>query len=476
MDRGDLCYMPAYRVLGLFRARELSPVELMRAMIARAETVEPTINAFGDTYFDEALAAARASEDRYLKGEARPLEGIPLAVKDVQRVEGKRTAQASLILKDHVDDHSDPMIERLTGAGAIIHARTTTPEFALSGICNSRLWGNTLNPFNPEYGPGGSSGGSGASLAAGTTVLATGTDIGGSIRIPASCCGVVGYKPPHGRNPDGPPCNFDTYNHCGPLTRTVRDATLVQNVVSGPHPLDHDSLRDQVVIPDDPEPVGKFRVAWSMDFGYVPIDAEVRANTMRALDVFKSLGCEVEEVELGWGPECDEAAMIWYGCMHFGRQTIWHAEKHADLMTDYALATAEAARALTLDDMARSWEVVHRMYQSFGPVMETHDIFICPTNAIPAIRADHDPFDKDFRINGTKVDAEFGWILTHQFNMLHNCPVMSVPSGFAGTGVPTGIQIVGRTFDDLSVFRAARAYEAAAGGWFEAAGDRPAGL
>ena len=473
MDGNELCYLPAHRLLALFREREASPVELMEATIVRAGAVEPAINAFGDTYFDEALAAAKASEERYMKGEARPLEGLPLAVKDVQRVAGKRTCQASLILKDHVDDHSDPMIERLTQAGAIIHARTTTPEFALSGVCNSRLWGNTLNPFNTDYGPGGSSGGSGASLAAGTTTLATGTDIGGSIRIPAACCGVVGYKPPHGRNPDGPPCNFDTYNHCGPLTRTVRDAALMQNVTSGPHPLDHDSLREHIAIPDEPEPMGKFRVAWSMDFGYVPVDAEVRENTLAALEVFRSMGCEVEEVDLGWGPECDEAAVTWYGCMHFGRQTIWHAEKHADLMTDYALATADYARKLTLDDMARSWEVVHRMYQSFGPVMETHDIFICPTNAIPALKADHDPFDRNFHVDGRRVDAEFGWILTHQFNMLHNCPVMAVPSGFASTGVPTGIQIVGRTFDDLSVFRAALAYEAEVGGWFTTAEGRP---
>ncbi len=474
MNRDDLCYVPAYRVLELFRARELSPVEFMQAIIARAEAVNPKINAFADSYFDEALAAAKAAEDRYMNGEHRPLEGIPVAVKDAQRVKGKRTAQGSLILKDHMDDHSDPMIERLTDAGAIIHARTTTPEFCLSGICSSRLWGNTLNPFNPDYGPGGSSGGSGASLAAGTTTLATGTEIGGSIRIPAGCCGVVGYKPPHGRNPDGPPANFDRYNHCGPMTRSVSDAALVQNVVSGPHPQDHDSLRDQIVIPEVPDPIGNFRVAWSMDFGYVPIDADVRANMMRALDVFKSLGCEVEEVELGWGSDCDEAAMVWYGSMHFGRRTIWHAESHADLMTDYALATAAYARALTLDDMARSWDVVHKMYQSFGPIMETHEIFICPTNAIPALRADHDPLDKNFRVNGTKVDAEFGWILTHQFNMLHNCPVMSVPSGFAATGVPTGIQIVSRSFDDLSVFRAAMAYEKAVGGWFKTATDRPA--
>ena len=145
---------------------------------------------------------------------------MPLAVKDAQRLKGKRTTQGSLIFKDWVDDHSDPMIERLQKAGAVILARTTTPEFCLSGITASRIWGVTRNPWNTEWGPGGSSGGSGAALAAGLTTLATGTDIGGSIRIPAAACGVVGFKPPHGRNPDGPPANFDRFNHCGPMTRT----------------------------------------------------------------------------------------------------------------------------------------------------------------------------------------------------------------------------------------------------------------
>ena len=173
-----------------------------------------------------------------------------MAVKDAQRVAGKRTTYGSLLFKDNFSDHSDPMIERLEEAGAIIHARTTTPEFCLSGTCHTRMWGVTRNPFNPQFGPGGSSGGSGAALAAGMTTLATGTDIGGSIRIPAAACGVVGYKPPHGRNPDGPPACFDTYNHCGPMTRSTADAALMQNIVSGVHPADHDSLRDRVLIPD----------------------------------------------------------------------------------------------------------------------------------------------------------------------------------------------------------------------------------
>lgn len=460
----DLCYLSAHEALELFRARKLSPVELMEAVIARAERVNPRINAFADTYFDEAMAAAKRSEARYAKGgRTRPLEGIPLAVKDVHRLKGKRTTQGSLIFDKHVDDRSDPMIERLQRAGVIVHARTTVPEFCLSGVCRSRLWGNTCNPHNLAYGPGGSSGGSGASLAAGTTTLATGTDIGGSIRIPASACGVYGYKPPHGRNPDGPPANFDPFNHCGPLTRSVRDAALMQNITSGPHPLDMDSQRQRVRIPDVLKPIKGFRIAYSMDLGYVQIDPEVRKNTLAALQVFRDLGCTVEEVDLGWTETVDTDGLHWYNSMHFGRMTIWQQKKNARLMTDYALRFAETAKKTTLDDMTKSWECVQAMYETFGPMMETHDIFVCPTLSVPAVRADHDPYDPDFRINGVRVDPEYGWVLTHQFNMLHYCPVMSVPTGLAKSGVPTGMQIVGRTFDDVAVFRAAAAFESVRG-------------
>lgn len=208
MTVSELCYLTACDAIELFKSRKLSPVELVSALIQQAERVEPVINAFADIYFEEALQQAKVAEQRYLEGTARPLEGIPVGVKDAQRIAGKRTTYGSLILADNVDTQSDPMIERLQDAGAIIHARTTTPEFCLSGCCTTRLWGTTRNPFNTQYGPGGSSGGSAASLAAGTSLLATGTDIGGSVRIPASCCGVVGYKPPKGRNPDGPPSNF----------------------------------------------------------------------------------------------------------------------------------------------------------------------------------------------------------------------------------------------------------------------------
>jgi Asp-tRNA(Asn)/Glu-tRNA(Gln) amidotransferase A subunit family amidase len=198
----------------------------LKAIVRRHQSINIKLNCFSDQYIDEAAKSAKASEARWMRDEARPLEGLPVAVKDAQRIAGKRTTFGSPIYKDNIEVDSDPMIERLVEAGAIIHARTTTSELCISGICRSPMWGETLNPWNLAYGPGGSSGGSGAALAAGLTTLATGTDMGGSIRVPASACGVVGFKPPHGRNPDGTPWNLDLFNHCGPLTQTVGDVPV----------------------------------------------------------------------------------------------------------------------------------------------------------------------------------------------------------------------------------------------------------
>jgi amidase len=475
MRDDDLCYLSASQALALFRTRALSPRDLLAALIDRAARVNPAINCFADRYHDEAMAAATKAEARYAKGgKTRPLEGLPLAVKDAQRVAGKRTTQGSLIFQDHIDDHSDPMIARLQAAGAVIFARTTTPEFCLSGVTHSRIWGVTRNPWNTDWGPGGSSGGSGAALAAGLTTLATGTDIGGSIRIPAGACGVVGFKPPHGRNPDGPPANYDRFNHCGPMTRTVADAALMQNVTSGPHPLDHDSLRARVRLPVQAASIKGLKIAYSVDLGYVEVEPDVRRNLLATVEVFRSLGAVVEEVALGWTPEVDQDCVAWYSMMEFGRQTLWHRDRHPHLMTDYALKMAAAIeRGTTLDDVHKPWKRTHQMYQTLGPVLAAHDVFLCPTNNAPSVKATHDPWDKSFTVNGKPADPEFGWVMTHPFNMAHNCPVLSVPSGFAATGVPTGVQIVGRTWDDRTVFQAALALEAAVGGWYSAVEKRP---
>jgi amidase len=477
MTNEDLCYLSATNALALFKKRRLSPVDLISALIARIERFQPKINCFTDTYFDEAMEKAKAAQEKFTKRGAKrgALEGLPLAVKDAQRVKGKRTTYGSLIFMENIDSHSDPMIERLENAGGIIFGRTTTPEFCLSGICRSRAWGNTLNPWNTNHGPGGSSGGSGAALAAGLTTLATGTDISGSIRIPSSACGTVGFKPPHGRNPDGPPSNFDRFNHCGPMTRSIADAALMQSVTAGPHPLDHDSLRQTVRLPAKPAAIKGLKVAYSIDYGYVPVNPDVRRNTLAAVDVFKSLGARVTEVELGWTSDVDTDAMHWYNAMHFGRQTVWWRKTHSHLMTDYALNFAEAAETnTTMDDVHKPWERAQKMYETLGPILDKYDVFICPTNNLPAVPAEHDPWNTDFTVNGIKADPEFGWVMTHPFNMLHNLPVLAVPSGFSLSGIPTGIQIVARSWDDARVFRAGLAYEKAAGGWFTSKAKRPA--
>lgn len=461
----DLHYLSASDALARFEARTLSPLELMRALIARAEQLEPEIHAFTETFYERALADAARAEARYAKPRTRrrPLEGLPLAVKDESSIAGQRTTQGSLLYRDQVASHTSLCIERLLRAGAIVHARTATPEFSCAGVTHSRLHGVTRNPWNLAASPGGSSGGSGAALAAGTTPLATGTDIWGSIRIPASCCGVVGFKPPHGRVPEEPPFNLDPYNHEGPMARSVGDCALLENVMAGPHPSDVASLRPKLRIPKPLGGIGGWRVAWSPNLGFAEIDPEVARNTQTALQVFRELGCRVEEVDLGWSDAIQGAAKQHLGHL-FGN---WVARElpNAEHLTSYARAFGEFGRTTDGEGFLAAMEVAGEMYATLGPILERHHVFVCPTTALPALPADHDPTSTPVHINGMSVDPVFGWILTYPFNMLGRCPVMSVPSGFASNGVPTGIQIVGRHYDDVRVFRAAAAFERAVGGF-----------
>lgn len=469
----DLCYLPATEAIKRFKARDLSPVELMQAVIDRAGEVEPAINAFTFECFDEALDKARKAEAKYMKtdGRVRALEGLPMAVKDESYIKGKPTTNASLTMKDFVADKTSPYNERLLRAGAICHARTATPEFSCAGYTNSKMWGVTRNPWNTEFTPGGSSGGSAASLSAGTSTLATGSDIGGSIRIPASCCGLVGFKAPYGRNPEETPFNLDFYCHTGPLTRSVGDSILMQNVTAGPHPEDIASLRPKLRLPTSYKPIEGWKIAFSMDLGFFEVDREVQANTRAALDVLKSLGASVEEVELGWGPEVLDAGLAYLEHL-FGASISPLLDKHADDLTPYARMFAEKGRSSTSTEFLQTLQVAGEMYKSLGPILETHHLFVCPTNALPAVPADFDQSSGTVTINNKLVNPMLGWVMTTPFNTLSRCPVLSVPSGRASNGVPTGIQLVGKTYRDQDVFRAAMAYEAA-GPWFASEDARP---
>jgi amidase len=461
----DLPDLTATEALAAFADRSLSPVDLTAALIDRAAADNPAVNALADRYHDDAMTQARAAEARWRDGTARRLEGLPVLVKDSQRIAGRRTTFGSLLHMDSVDAVSDPMPERLLAAGAICLARTTTPEFCLLGVTYSRAWGVTRNPFDLSLTPGGSSGGSAAAVACGMAPVATGTDIGGSVRIPAACCGLVGYMPPRGRNPHGYPANLDPFDHCGPITRSVQDAALMQAVTAGPHPADLFSLRDTPDLPDAPGAVAGMRVALSMDLGLYRVDPGVRANTLAFADTLRAMGCTVEEVDTGWGPWIEADAMRWYGAMHMARSLIPLAEAQGDRMTDYARSFADLARATTADDGPRAWDGVQRMYSTLAPLLQRFDALVCPTNALPAVPADQDPLTATLMIDGAPVHPENGWVMTWPFNMLSVLPVMTVPTGRV-RGVPTGAQIVGRSYDDATVFRLALAWQAAAPGMF----------
>ena len=465
----ELCYLSAVDAIARFNSRELSPVELLQALIDRAEQVEPTINAFAFTYFDEAMQQAKAAEQAYANGTARELEGVPVAIKDATSIKGKITTLGSLLLKDTVADHTDPLAERVLAAGGIVHATTKVPEFLMASATVSRQWGITYNPWNTDYTPGGSSGGSGAALAAGTTTLASGTDMAGSIRIPSAQNGVVGFKPPYGRVPQYPPINLNAYSHDGPLARTVADALLFENLIAGPHPVDIASISPKVEIPTRFDDIEGMRIGYSVDFGHRVVDHDIAANMHNALDVFRALGADVEEVDLGWTDKCREAAIthIMFITANTGRHLlskIWDPE----LLTPYAKLFFDKAAKVSKDEFyaAKLHETV--MYQQLSAMFANHDLLICPTMAIASYRPDFDYALHGLEINGESVDPLLGECMTYFFNTLSRCPVLAVPSGHDRNNVPTGIQLVGRTFDDATVFRAGTAYEAARGGFISA--------
>ena len=468
----DLCYMPATEQLERFRSGELSPVEALMAQIERAEVVEPIDNAFTDTFFDDALEQARAAEMTYANtpDAARPLEGLTVAIKDEMSVEGQRNTEGSLIYRDRIATDTHPVAQRLLDAGAIIHARSATPEFCCAWTTTTRLHGTTSTPWDPAYTSSGSSGGSGAALASGTTALATGSDIGGSIRGPAAACGVVGFKPPFGRNPDPAPFGLDMYNHVGPLARTVADCALMQNQMSGVHPVDQASLRDEVTIPFEHVGIAGLRIAYTFDVGNRVVSPEVEHQTRIALGHLEELGAIIEEVDLGWGSETVVAARTYLDHL-FGHYLVREMEAHPDLLCDYTTFYAERSRASTAEGFFEAYEVAGRMYETIAPILDRCYALVCPTFVTNAMRADQPPWEI-MNVRGVEIDSDYECSLMPQFNMLSRLPVLAVPAGVADNGLPVGIQIVSRTYDDVRPFRVAAALEQASP-WLDQPDRRP---
>jgi aspartyl-tRNA(Asn)/glutamyl-tRNA(Gln) amidotransferase subunit A len=461
----DLPYLSAHDTLELFRHGELSPVEHLEALIGQIETHDPVLNAVVDRRYDEARAEAQESTQRYLgKGEApRPLEGLCVAAKEEQPMVGRRWQQGSVAFEEEVAKYDHPIIERIQNAGGIIHIRTATPEFSCAGFCHSELWGVTRNPWNTEFSPGGSSGGSGAALAAGFAPLATGSDIGGSIRIPASFSGVVGFKPPFGRVPGLAPYHLDQYCHDGPLARTVTDCGLLENVIAGPHWRDIVSLRNPPQIPDDAMDVAGLRVALCVTLGDWPVHPDVVANTNQVAAALSHAGAFVDEVVMPWTMDRFWQAGRAHFAGIFGPGVGAIEAQSGDVLSDYTRAFVA-----TMDTELSFYEGLVEetaLWDPLGRLFETVDVLLCPTIAATGLQAGNSYIDERVVIDGHAVEHHILAMMTLPFNVFSRCPVLSVPSGLASNGVPTGVQIVGRTYDDVTAFQVAAAIEAAGFGF-----------
>nr|WP_033230486.1 amidase [Microbulbifer agarilyticus] len=458
--RMDVCYMDACEVREHYIRGDLSPVDVLAAHIERYEQIGPEINAFTQCNFERAMEQAHAAEQAYARGEARPLEGIITAIKDETYVRGEVTTNGSRLLQDNVADVTDPVPERLLSAGAIFHARTATPEFSVAAYTWSDLWGVTRNPWNTDITPGGSSGGSAAALAAGLCTIANGTDMGGSVRIPASQCGLVGLKASHGRIPEIPPYNVDPYVHHGMLTRSARDMVLLYNLISGPHPVDLVSQIAKESVPAAPLKLKGLKVGLSLDLGFFPLDDDVRRNTLAYADQLTALGAEVELVSLDWDARCIRTAQIHQGASmgHMLRQKYDNPECR-DQLSSYVRHYFDLSSAASPERIQEANDYAQHMWQSLEQVFRNYDFLLCPTVCTTRVPADFDYGRDSLEVDGVSVDPVKGWFMTYPFNTLSRCPVLSLPSGLGDNGVPTGVQLAGHPYADAALLQLGLAIE-----------------
>ena len=459
MASDELCWRSATELTAMIRRKTVSPVEVVEAVLARIERVNPRLGAYVTLTADQARRAARAAERAVMRKGARlgPLHGVPFSVKDVVGTRGVRTTFGTPLFRDNVPAEDAPMVARLQAAGAIMIGKTNTPTFGWLGATHNLLFGPTRNPWHLDRTPGGSSGGASAAVAAGLGPLAVGTDGGGSIRIPASFAGVVGYKPSYGRIPIYPASAAWSLSHIGPLTRTVADAALVLQVTAGPDERDPYSLpaADVAYAKRLGRGVKGLRVAYADDLGGgEPVDAEVRRVAARAARAFRDLGCRVESAAPGW----PSSAECWYAifCGGVATRLAPYRDRRADLEPGL-LRLIDETLANPPTRFVEAWFERLAWWQHPRAFFEKYDLLVTPTVACP-------PFpiglDHPTEVAGKPV-SPYGWIpFTYPFNLTGQ-PAVSVPCGFTRDGLPIGLQIVGRRFDDASVLQAAAAFERA---------------
>jgi Asp-tRNA(Asn)/Glu-tRNA(Gln) amidotransferase A subunit family amidase len=455
----DLAFTPAVDLARMIATRTVSPVDVVSNTLSRIDDVNPKLNCFCFVWHDEAFAAAHSAAQAVARGETLgPLHGIPVALKDTTPTAGHRTTLGSYTHEKWIPDRDAYIVGALRRAGAIIVGKTTTPEFAHTLITDSPLWGVTRNPWNLERTPGGSSGGSAAAVAAGCVPLAEGTDMGGSVRIPAAWCGIVGLKPGLGRIPiDTLPGLFDLISHHGPLARTVDDARLFLHATQGPDDADILSLPCPL---DLRAPVSSsvrgMRLALSIDLGLWAVDPAVEAAVRSAAAALRAAGAIVEEVEVGVTRKDGEVWVdLWsvFMATYYGHLVASYGAK----MDPDVLRLIERGNKLSAVELKRLELDRTALWRRLAEVFASHEALLCPTMSTgpsPAAKANRPkPPPADGRFHAADM--------TGVFNLVAPCPALSVPCGWDAESLPIGLQVVGRRWREDTVLRIGRAVELA---------------
>jgi len=457
----DLCYHTACELADLVRRREVSARELVAAHLERIERVNPALNAIVTLVPDRALAEAAAADERLARGApVGPLHGLPVAHKDTHLTAGIRTTFGSPILRDQVPDADELIVERMRAAGAITIGKTNVPEFAAGSHTFNPVFGATRNPYDARRTPGGSSGGAAVALAAGLHPIADGSDMGGSLRNPASFCNVVGLRPAPGRVPTHPSqAPWATMSVQGPMARTVADAALLLSVVAGPDsrsPIAIDEPGSVFAGPLDADLTG-LRVAWSPDLGgTVPVDAAVVRALEPQIAAFTDLGCVVEEAcpDFSGADEVFRTLRAWQFDLTLGPVL----DRHRDQVKPTLAANIEQGRTLTGADLARA-EVLHAaLFHRVREFFTRYDLLLLPVSQVPPFPVEH---EYPTEVGGEPQPDYLGWMRSAYFVSATGHPALSVPGGFTPDGLPIGLQIVGPHRGELAVLRAGHAFERA---------------
>jgi len=458
VDDARLGFLSAVELGALYRGKALSPVEVTQAVLRRIDRVDPAINAMMRVTPDHAMAAARRAEAAFLRGqETGLLAGVPVTIKDLQHTKGVQTDFGSHILVGTIPDVDAPCVARLHDAGAVMIGKTTSPEFGWKGVSQSPLSGITHNPWKHGMNAGGSSSGAAAACAVGYGPLHQGGDGAGSIRMPAHFCGVFGIKPTYGRVPNWPMSNNDQATHMGPLTRTVADAALMVQAMAGPHPWDYNSLEAP---PFDylgalaADMRGK-RIAFSPDLGHARVDPEIAALVSRAVSAFDEMGADIEIVTPPWGALGPELAHYFWAATYSGRRR--YLPRWESVMDPGLVAMLHDAADFDVPTFMQMRERRFAYCEAIHSFFEGIDFLLTPAVSVAA-------FPAELLQPPDWPQHPWDWLTWAQFSYPFNWsgnPAASVPCGFTTDGLPVGLQIVGRRFDDLGVFQASAAFESA---------------